>query len=126
MLIRSSDQLPSVTALKQFPAPRNFNVSVESRIEGGKTWPVPVDATRVKKFEIYRYNPDSGQSRAIDIYEVDLDACRPMVLDALIKIRNEIDPKLTFRRSCREVAAHVDRCRESMPDDRWRKLITKR
>lgn len=25
-----------------------------------------------------------------------------MVLDALIKIKNEMDPTLTFRRSCRE------------------------
>lgn len=35
-------------------------------------------------------------------YEVDLNSCGPMVLDALIKIKNEIDPTLTFRRSCRE------------------------
>lgn len=35
-------------------------------------------------------------------YKVDLNTCGPMVLDALIKIKNEIDPTLTFRRSCRE------------------------
>ncbi|XP_028981891.1 succinate dehydrogenase [ubiquinone] iron-sulfur subunit, mitochondrial isoform X2 [Diachasma alloeum] len=35
-------------------------------------------------------------------YSVDLSSCGPMVLDALIKIKNEIDPSLTFRRSCRE------------------------
>lgn len=35
-------------------------------------------------------------------YDVDLNACGPMVLDALIKIKNEMDPTLTFRRSCRE------------------------
>jgi len=35
-------------------------------------------------------------------YEVDLNQCGPMVLDALIKIKNEMDPTLTFRRSCRE------------------------
>lgn len=35
-------------------------------------------------------------------YKVDLDACGPMVLDALIKIKNEQDPTLSFRRSCRE------------------------
>jgi len=33
---------------------------------------------------------------------LDMDKCGPMVLDALIKIKNEIDPTLTFRRSCRE------------------------
>ena len=38
----------------------------------------------------------------MDIYTVDLDSCGPMVLDALIKIKNEIDPTLAFRRSCRE------------------------
>ena len=31
-----------------------------------------------------------------------MDECGPMVLDAIIKIKNEIDPTLTFRRSCRE------------------------
>jgi succinate dehydrogenase/fumarate reductase cytochrome b subunit len=92
MFIRSSDQLPRVTALKRFPVPRNFNVSTESRIERGKTWHARADATHVKKFEIYRYDPDSGQNPRIDTYEVALDACGPMVLDALITIKNEIDP----------------------------------
>src|SRR4029077_13311227 len=32
----------------------------------------------------------------------DLDDCAPMVLDALIWIKNVIDPTLTFRCSCRE------------------------
>ena len=88
--------------LKRFPLPRNFNVSSKSRLERGKTWPAPAGATRVKRFEIYRYDPDSGQNPRIDTYEVDLDACGPMVLDALIKIKNEVDSTLTFRRSCRE------------------------
>ena len=51
---------------------------------------------------IYRFDPDSGANPRIDTYEVDMDACGPMVLDALIKIKNEIDSTLTFRRSCRE------------------------
>jgi succinate dehydrogenase / fumarate reductase iron-sulfur subunit len=102
MLIRSSDQPPRATALKRFPVPRNFEVAPESRIERGKTWHATSDATRLKKFEIYRYDPDSGQNPRIDTFEVDLDTCGPMVLDALIKIKNEIDPTLTFRRSCRE------------------------
>jgi len=59
-------------------------------------------AARVKTFRIYRYDPDSGQTPSYDTFEIDLDACGPMVLDALIKIKNEIDPTLTFRRSCRE------------------------
>src|SRR4249919_84953 len=102
MLIRSSDQLPRGTALKRFPVPRNFGVSSESRIERGKTWSAPAGATRVKRFEIYRYDPESHRNPSIDTFEVDLDACGPMVLDALIKIKKEIDSTLTFRRSCRE------------------------
>lgn len=56
-----------------------------------------------KVFSIYRWNPDkSDQKPYMQEYNVDLNACGPMVLDALIKIKNEIDPTLTFRRSCRE------------------------
>ena len=56
----------------------------------------------MRPFRIYRWDPDGGENPRIDTYEIDLDACGPMVLDALIKIKNEIDPTLTFRRSCRE------------------------
>lgn len=35
-------------------------------------------------------------------YSIDLNKTGPMVLDALLKIKNEQDPTLTFRRSCRE------------------------
>lgn len=60
-------------------------------------------AKKVKKFQIYRWNPDKPEQKPYnETYEVDLSACGPMVLDALIKIKNEIDPTLTFRRSCRE------------------------
>ena len=59
-------------------------------------------AARVRKFKIYRYDPDTGENPRYDTFEIDLDDCGPMVLDALIKIKNEIDPSLTFRRSCRE------------------------
>jgi len=38
----------------------------------------------------------------VDTYEVDMDNCGPMVLDAVMKIKSDIDPSLTFRRSCRE------------------------
>ena len=44
----------------------------------------------------------SGENPRYDTFELDLDDCGPMVLDALFKIKNEIDPTLTFRRSCRE------------------------
>ncbi|XP_060567867.1 succinate dehydrogenase [ubiquinone] iron-sulfur subunit, mitochondrial-like [Ruditapes philippinarum] len=58
---------------------------------------------RIKKFSIYRYDPDKpGDKPRQQIYEVDLNTCGPMVLDALIKIKDTEDPTLTFRRSCRE------------------------
>ena len=78
-----------------------------SRPTKGKAWPAPVTANgkkpiHTKDFKIYRYNPDEADNPRIDTYRVDLESCGPMVLDALIKIKNEIDATLTFRRSCRE------------------------
>ena len=79
-----------------------LRLPANSRIQTGKSWPKSDGAARTKTFKVYRWNPDDGQSPRIDTYEVYLDECGPMVLDALIKIKNEIDPTLTFRRSCRE------------------------
>ncbi|MCH7853352.1 MAG: succinate dehydrogenase iron-sulfur subunit [Proteobacteria bacterium] len=56
----------------------------------------------MRRFVVYRYDPDSGENPRMDTYDVDMANCGPMVLDVLIKIKNEIDPTLTFRRSCRE------------------------
>lgn len=56
-----------------------------------------------KEFQIYRWNPEvPGDKPRMQSYQVDMSQCAPMVLDALIKIKNEEDPTLTFRRSCRE------------------------
>lgn len=52
------------------------------------------------KFEIYRWNGESKPTTKT--YTIDGSDCGPMVLDALLKIKNEQDPTLTFRRSCRE------------------------
>jgi len=61
------------------------------------------DSPRFKKFAIYRWNPEKPNEKPyIKEYQVDLNQCGMMVLDALIKIKNEQDPSLTFRRSCRE------------------------
>ena len=79
-----------------------FTLPANSIIGAGKNYPRPDGAKRTKTFKIYRYDPDSGANPRVDSYEIDLDACGPMVLDAIIKIKNEIDPTLTFRRSCRE------------------------
>jgi succinate dehydrogenase / fumarate reductase iron-sulfur subunit len=79
-----------------------FNLPANSKIKQGKTYPAPAGAKNVKRFRIYRYDPDTGANPRIDTYDIDLAACGPMVLDALIKIKNEMDATLTFRRSCRE------------------------
>src|SRR5690348_15913999 len=102
MIIRSSSQVSRATFMKRPPVPRNFGVAPESRIERGQTWSAPAGAKLVKAFEIYRYDPDSGRNPRIDTFDVDLDDCGPMVLDALIWIKNTVDSTLTFRRSCRE------------------------
>jgi succinate dehydrogenase / fumarate reductase iron-sulfur subunit len=78
-----------------------FTLPKNSKVQQGKVWPKP-QGKRLRDFRIYRWNPDDGQNPRIDTYTVDMDKCGPMVLDALIKIKNEQDPTLTFRRSCRE------------------------
>src|ERR1700746_704543 len=79
-----------------------FTLPANSKIGIGKTVPGPPGATRKRAFKVYRWNPDDGKNPVIDTFELDLNDCGPMVLDALIKIKNEIDTTLTFRRSCRE------------------------
>jgi succinate dehydrogenase / fumarate reductase, iron-sulfur subunit len=79
-----------------------FTLPARSKVDTGKTDPAPAGAKRVKVFKVYRWNPEDGQNPRLDTFQVDLDQCGPMVLDALIKIKNEIDTTLTFRRSCRE------------------------
>ena len=78
-----------------------FTLPQNSKIQQGKVHPMPV-GTNVKSFKIYRWNPDDGKNPQVDTYHVNMDDCGPMVLDALVKIKNEQDPTLTFRRSCRE------------------------
>jgi len=80
-----------------------FTLPKNSKIRGkGRTHQAPAGAKRIRAFKIYRYDPDSGENPRYDRFEIDLDDCGPMVLDALIKIKSDQDPTLTFRRSCRE------------------------
>ncbi|KAI0008908.1 succinate dehydrogenase ubiquinone iron-sulfur protein-like protein [Xylariaceae sp. FL0662B] len=59
--------------------------------------------SRMKSFQIYRWNPENPTEKPrMQTYTLDLNKTGPMVLDALVRIKNEIDPTLTFRRSCRE------------------------
>jgi len=80
----------------EFALPKN------SRPMAGKSWPKPEGAKNLREFRVYRWNPDDGQNPRIDNYFVNMDDCGPMVLDAILWIKNNIDPTLTFRRSCRE------------------------
>ncbi|MFZ5610513.1 MAG: succinate dehydrogenase iron-sulfur subunit [Pseudomonadota bacterium] len=79
-----------------------FTLPANSKVKRGKDHPAPPEAKNTRAFQIYRWNPEDGENPRMDTYHVDMDSCGPMVLDALIKIKNEIDPTLTFRRSCRE------------------------
>lgn len=79
-----------------------FNLPKNSKVEVGKTYHVAKGAKRKKIFSIYRFEAESNENPKLDTYELDLDKFGPMVLDALIYIKNEIDSTLTFRRSCRE------------------------
>ncbi|CAO3653767.1 unnamed protein product [Mucor fragilis] len=88
------------------PLVRNLQTSASSSMASAAE-PATTDISKkepnYKTFEIYRWNPDQPTEKPIlKQYKVDLNACGPMVLDALIKIKNEQDSTLTFRRSCRE------------------------
>jgi len=79
-----------------------FTLPANSKVGTGKTFKAPEGAKRVKAFSVYRWDPEAGQNPRLDTYQVNRDDCPPMVLDALIWIKNHVDPTLTFRRSCRE------------------------
>ncbi len=79
-----------------------FSLPKNSKIEQGVSHPKPEGALNVQEFKIYRWDPEGEGNPRMDSYFVDMDECGPMVLDALIKIKNEHDSSLTFRRSCRE------------------------
>ena len=80
----------------EFALPKN------SKVAKGKHWPAPEGVTNIRRFDVYRYDPDTTENPRLDRFELDMDGCGPMVLDALIKIKTEIDSSLAFRRSCRE------------------------
>ena len=85
-----------------------FALPANSRPVEGQFFPAAKEATRVKTFHIYRWDPEDVDADGkpnnpkINSYEVDMDQCGPMVLDALLYIKDKIDSTLTFRRSCRE------------------------
>lgn len=55
------------------------------------------------RFSIYRYNPETDKKPYMQDFDLDVKEHNcPMVLDAIIAIKNFMDDTLTFRRSCRE------------------------
>ena len=79
-----------------------FKLPANSIVKTGKTYKAADGATNIKLFKVYRYDPSNGENPSLDTYEVDLDTCGPMILDALLKIKSEMDSTLSLRRSCRE------------------------
>ncbi len=58
--------------------------------------------TRTVRFEIYRYDPDKDAKPYMQKLEVTLQPTDKMLLDALIRIKSDVDDSLSLRRSCRE------------------------
>lgn len=79
-----------------------FGLPSNSQIKEGRVFPLNTSSDNAKIFAVYRYDPDTSDNPRIDTYEINMNDCGPMVLDALIKIKDEVDSTLTFRRSCRE------------------------
>ncbi len=79
-----------------------FTLPQNSKVKKGQSYNAANGAKRARTFKTYRWNPDDEANPRLDEYTIDLDACGPMVLDALIYIKDKIDSTLTFRRSCRE------------------------
>ncbi|MGH8216004.1 MAG: succinate dehydrogenase iron-sulfur subunit [Rhodanobacteraceae bacterium] len=78
-----------------------FTLPQMSKVRKGKRFAAKPGGKNVRNFRVYRWDPDVGGNPRVDTYEVDVSGSA-MVLDVLLKIKNEIDPTLTLRRSCRE------------------------
>ena len=68
-----------------------FTLPAHSKFTAGHSHTAPQGASDVRVFQIYRWSPDDDENPRLDSFEVDLDDCGPMVLDALIKIKSEQD-----------------------------------
>jgi len=79
-----------------------FRLPKNSTVKPGKSYVSDSTGTNRKKFHVYRYNPETGENPQLDTFELDMDNCGPMILDALLKIKSDFDSSLSLRRSCRE------------------------
>jgi len=80
----------------------DFKLPTNSIVKQGKTFSAPKGTKKIRKFIVYRYDPATDENPRTDTYEIDMDSCGPMVLDALLKIKDDIDSSIALRRSCRE------------------------
>ncbi|XP_068636440.1 succinate dehydrogenase [ubiquinone] iron-sulfur subunit 2, mitochondrial-like [Aristolochia californica] len=92
----------AIGLFRRIPTQTVSNHLLQCRAHASASATTTAAAANPKTFSIYRWNPDNPTKPQLHDYEIDLSSCGPMILDALIKIKNEIDPSLTFRRSCRE------------------------
>ncbi|KAI4350584.1 hypothetical protein L6164_005030 [Bauhinia variegata] len=110
LLRRAASRVPSSPAAMLGMVRAHASEAQAQQVE-----PKARDTTNFKSFQIYRWNPENPSKPELQEYKINLKECGPMILDALIKIKNEIDPSLTFRRSCREgicgsCAMNIDGC----------------
>lgn len=83
--------------MAEFTLPKNSKIKPGKRVDAAGS-----KCMKPKTFKIYRFDPDAGENPKLDEFTIDLDQCGPMVLDALLHIKDDLDPSLSFRRSCRE------------------------
>jgi len=101
MAVNATSKLLGLTATRATALRAASSAAAAPKQEEKGAW--GLRSEKKKTFAIYRWDPEQpGAKPKMENYEVDLNNCGPMVLDALIKIKNEMDPSLTFRRSCRE------------------------
>lgn len=79
-----------------------FTLPQNSKITEGQTIDASNGSSNAKTFNVYRWSPDDDDNPRLDSYKINLDDCGPMVLDALLHIKDTVDSTLTLRRSCRE------------------------
>lgn len=82
--------------MAQFTLPQN------SKIKQGEYIDASNGGENTKVFKVYRWDPEGEGNPRMDSIRINLDECGPMVLDALLHIKDTVDSTLTLRRSCRE------------------------
>ena len=69
-----------------------INLPQNSKVEKGKYFKDKTGSKNIRKVNIYRWDPSTGDNPRIDTYEVDMDNCPSKVLDLL----NKMDPSIQF------------------------------